>query len=434
MGSGQMPNIVLISCHDIGQHLGCYGIDAVSTPNIDRLAGQGVRFERSFCTAPQCSPSRASIYTGRYPHNNGVMGLTHYDFAWDLHDEERHLAGLLKEAGYLTALVGVQHETRFPERMGFDHLQIQEHPVCEQVAEDAVECLKANRAGDSPFYLQVGFFEPHRRFDFGGAVADDEKGVFVPGYLVEDEGANREFAQFQGAIRKVDQAIGQILDGLERAGLAENTIVIYTADHGIPFPRAKCSLYDPGIEVPFVVRWPKRGWQGGKVYSEMISNIDYLPTLLDAIGARVPENVQGRSFCGLLDGKQYEARDAVFTELTYHDYFNPMRSIRTQRYKLIANFTTAPAIMSPSQDYRPATITVEPADPAYAYHPHLELYDLEQDQLEFTNLADDKEYGDICRELGRRLLDWMESTDDPLLEVCPASPHHVETMRRLRGA
>jgi N-sulfoglucosamine sulfohydrolase len=428
------PNIVLITCHDIGRHLGCYGVDTVSTPNINALAERAVRFQNSFCTAPQCSPSRASIYTGRYPHSNGVMGLTHYNFAWDFNPGEKHLAVLLKQAGYKTALIGIQHETRFPENIGFDHLDIKEHPVCESVAQSCINFITKSKADSEPFYLQAGFLEPHRKFDFGGAVPDSEKGVFVPPYLVEDESSKKEFAGFQGAIKKVDNAIGMVINALDEAGVLDNTILIYTADHGIPFPRAKCSLYDPGIEVPFIIRWPERNWQGGRVCQEMISNIDYLPTILDAIGAEVPANVQGRSFCALLDQREYCPRQEIFTELTYHDYYNPMRSIRTHEYKLIANFSSAPAIMNPSQSYRPATITVEPPDPAWAYLPHLELYDLKNDPNEFVDLADKPEYTSIKSDLSNRLLNWMMSTNDQLVHSAVPCPHHNETLSRLQAA
>jgi arylsulfatase A-like enzyme len=241
-----------------------------------------------------------------------------------------------------------------------------------------------------------------------------------------------EFAQFQGAIKKVDNAIGMVMNALEDANLSENTILIYTADHGIPFPRAKCTLYDAGIEVPFIVHWPKRGWQGGKVYNEMISNIDYVPTLLEAIDIQIPGSVQGKSFCSLLDSKNYVEREEIFTELTYHDYYNPMRSIRTRKYKLIANFSAAPAIMNPSQSYRPATITVVPSDPAWAYHEHVELYDLKNDPNEYTNLADDLQFSSVKKDLSQRLLDWMESTKDPLLKGAVTAPHHYETFRQMK--
>ncbi len=444
------PNIILITNHDIGQHLGCYGVETVNTPNIDKFASEGIRFSNSFCTAPQCSPSRASIYTGRYPHNNGVMGLTHFNFAWDLNPEEKHLNGYLKDAGYETALIGIQHETRYPEKIGFDYLKVagvdassgtfsagsgyQGNPACEQVAEDTVAYIREKGDSGTPFYLQTGFFEPHRKFDFGGATPDSSKGVTVPPYLVDTESAREEFAAYQGAIKKVDAAIGEIFNAIDQAGIGENTIVIYTADHGIPFPRAKCTLYDAGLQVPFIIRWRKRGWHGGKVFSEMISNIDYLPTLLDALELDIPQKIQGKSFAGLLDDKDYTPRKEIFGELTYHDYYNPMRCIRTEKYKLIANFSSAPAIMNPSQSYLPACVTKVPEDPAYAYHEHLLLYDLENDPNEMTNLADINEYETVKNDLSNRLFEWMRRTDDPLLEGAVACPQHYDTFAKITGS
>jgi len=424
------PNIVIISCHDIGQHLGCYGVETVCTPSIDRLAAEGVRFERSFATAPQCSPSRSSIYTGRYPHSNGVMGLCHANFAWDLHPTERHLASILAEGGYHTALVGVQHETPHPERMGYH--DIIPGGLCDKVAPKAVEYIRQVAAHNQPFYAQIGFAEPHRDFDAGGAKPDASKGVTIPPYIVDEPSAREEFAAFQGAIRKVDSRIGRVLDALDETGLSENTITIYTADHGIPFPRAKCSLYDPGLQVPFIVRWPGGGWTGGKVYGEMISNIDYVPTLLEAAGIPVADNVHGRSFLGLLDGTGYEPRGEIFAEITYHDYYDPRRSIRTETHKLIAGFSATLALMDPTQSWRPATTPKVPDDPARHRHPHIELYDLVKDPLEFEDVADDPAYAGVRKQLAGRLLDWMAATGDPLLAGVPVSPMHEKTLAMLK--
>jgi len=425
------PNILMMVCHDVGQHLACYGVETVTSPNLDGLAEEGVRFSSSFCTAPQCSPSRASIFTGRYPHSNGVMGLTHADFGWDLHPTERHLAGMLRDAGYRTALLGHQHETRRVPEMGWEDIDIGGH--CGQVAEKAAAWLEDAAAGESPFYAQVGFFEPHRKFDYGGAERDTSKGVYVPPWLVDEPSAREEFAGYQGAIRKVDAAIGDILQAVDGLGLRENTITIFTADHGMPFPRAKCSLYDPGIEVPFIVRWPGGGWIGGAVREEMISNIDTMPTLLETVGVEPPGNVEGRSLAGLLNGTQYEPRDEIFAEMTYHDYFDPRRCIRTRTHKLIANFTTAPFFMNPSQTWRPGTVTKRPPEPTYAYHPHLELYDLQSDPLEEENLVDSEAHAGLVSELSGRLLTWMEETDDPLRHGPPTSPHHEAAMEALRA-
>ena len=158
------PNIVVVVCHDLGRHLGCYGVSTVDSPAIDRLAAEGVRFSNSFCVAPQCSPSRAAMFTGRYPHSNGVMGLTHADFAWDLHPDERHLAQLLGAAGYHTALAGLQHESRDTGRLGFAEIMENGLEPCAAVAARAASFLERAAHAAAPFYLQVGFIEPHRLF------------------------------------------------------------------------------------------------------------------------------------------------------------------------------------------------------------------------------------------------------------------------------
>ncbi len=433
------PNIILMICHDIGQHLHSYGVPTVSTPSIDKFAAQGVMFENSFCTSPSCSPSRASIFTGRYPHNNGVMGLTHANFAWDFYPGEKHLCNHLKQAGYNTALIGMQHEVQNAKTIGFDHLDElhgthkSEAMTCEQVADKTTKYLDDAAAAKEPFYLQVGFYEPHRNFDFGGAVPDDSKGVFVPPYLKDEPSARREFAEYQGIIKKVDASIGTVLEAIDKCGISDNTIVIYTSDHGIPFPRAKCSLYDPGIVVPFIIRWPDRGWDGGRRCAEMISNVDYLPTLLEAAGAEIPANVQGTSVCPLLDNKPFKQRTEIFAEMTYHDYYDPRRAVRTEKFKLIANFSTAYFFMNPSQNYRPATITVDPVEPAWAYHPHLELYDIANDPLEQNNLAEEESYSAVMKQLCRKLYSWMKETSDPILQGAVTSPHHAETLSMINS-
>ncbi|UCD29532.1 MAG: sulfatase-like hydrolase/transferase, partial [Planctomycetota bacterium] len=249
------PNIIILITHDTGQHFGCYGMKTVHSPNIDRLARQGVLLKEFFCTAPQCSPSRSSLYTGRFPHANGVMSVIQQEFEWDLHPGERHLAGFLKEAGYRTARIGSGHETRRPEEMGFtDIISVPAPRTCEEAAKVSSKFFQETAKDDRPFYAQVYFFETHRRFSFGGAKPDSSKGIYIPPYIIDEPSARKDFAEFQGAIRKMDASIGTILKALEDTGLSENTIVIYTVDHGIPFPRAKMTPYDAGIEVACLIR------------------------------------------------------------------------------------------------------------------------------------------------------------------------------------
>lgn len=446
----QRPNIVLIHCHDLGVFTQAYGQATVRTPNLDALAAEGVRFARSFCTAPQCSPSRASLFTGRYPHSNGVMGLTHADFAWDLHPDEVHLASVLQSAGYETAAIGVIHETpRVPGVWGYQSYERARWG--DEVADKAIDRLAALAEDPpaGPFYLYAGFIEPHRlpvdreqRGDqtflhpVAGYGPDTTLGVDVPGYLADTPGTREELAELQGAVHWVDGQVGRILEAVRRAPFADETLVIFTTDHGYAMPRAKCNLYEHGIAVALIVRLPSRdGWHGGRVVDAMISNLDVMPTLLDLLDLPMPERVQGASFVPLLDGlTEVGPHDAIFTELTYHDYYDPKRSIRTERFKLIANFSTAPAFMDPSQAWRPRADTVVPANQAMAYHPHLELYDLEADPWELENLAGDEALAPVRQALAARLYRQMVATDDPLLQGAVMSPHHRTTQAQLEQA
>lgn len=264
-------NILLLHCHDLGRFLGAYKVPTVVSPHLDALAAQSTLFEAAFATAPHCSPARASLFTGTYPQTNGVLGLTHDPFGWDLTDPATHLAGLLGAAGYTTELIGVHHESRVlpddvvAERLGFD--RVRSGGDRDVVVERTVEALDRAAAVDAPFYLQVGFHEPHRtpsRNDRPGVMgflgdtvtADDSLGITVPPYLRDDEGAREEIAELQGAVRHMDEGVGSILSHLDALGLSDDTIVVFTTDHGLALPRAKCTLYDPGLEVALMMRVP----------------------------------------------------------------------------------------------------------------------------------------------------------------------------------
>ena len=445
------PNILLVHCHDLGQTLHCYGVKTVQTPNLDLLASGGVRFARSYCTNPGCSPSRASIFTGRWPHSHGVMGLTHGNFAWDLHADEQHMAQILRGAGYATAAVGVIHETASgPQRCGYERYVKDAFAV--PATDAAIGLLREFRGQPAkPFFLCVGFVEPHRlpypepnwpeatprdsSFPGPALKPDDALGVEIPGYLRDTEGTRRELAGLQGAIRHVDTQFGRLMAALKELGLEGDTLVIFTTDHGVAMPRSKCSLYEPGVQVALLMRLPgRKGWQGGVVHSEMISNIDYLPTILDLVGVPIPDNVEGRSFAPLLDGKTYQPRQEIFSVLNYHDYYDPRRAMRTERHKLIVNFTTAPAFMDPSQCWRPQSQTVTPPNHAMAYHPHLELYDLAKDPWEQTDVAQRGAYAAVRDDLLKRLYQHLVETKDPILQGAIVSPHHRRAMELLQVA
>ncbi|CAA9559616.1 MAG: Sulfatase family protein [uncultured Thermomicrobiales bacterium] len=442
------PNVLIVTCHDLGRHLGCYGVATVQTPQMDALAADGVRFQRAFCTAPQCSSSRASLFTGRYPHSNGVMGLTHSGFGWDLHPEERHLGQVLRAAGFTTALVGIHHESRSVDpaeiaaRCGLDVL-VPPGPG-DRMTDRALALLAGYAEGRRPFFLHVGYHEPHRAphpdeigfmgFLGEGVVPDLERGVTVPPYLRDEPSARVELAELQGAIRSVDSTIGRLLAGLGALGLERETLLVVTTDHGLAVPRAKCSLYDPGIEAALIVRFPARGWVGGRTPEALVSNIDLFPTVLNVVGLPIAPAVQGRDLRRVLDGTANRHRDHVHAEMTEHDYYDPQRCVRTERHKLIVNFAAAPAFMDPSQSWCPRCRPVFPDDPATAYHPPVELYDLTTDPLERTNLADDPDQTPVRDDLMALLRDWMVTTGDPLLEGAVTPPAHRRAVGLLRTA
>ena len=427
------PNLVIVICHDLGQQLGCYRVADQRSPNIDRLAASGIRFANSFCTAPQCSPSRAALWTGRYPHANGVVGLTHWDFANDLHPDELHLAQRLNAAGYETHLFGNQHEAHQAERCG--HAQIHGGGPCAQVASQVEDWVQGRGPVDKPFFVEICFFEPHRPFPHEDVPALDPDALTVPPYLPDIPEVRQDLADLEASIASADLAVGRILAALDGAGLAEDTVVLFTADHGIAFPHAKMTLYDPGIAVPLILRLP--GLAGGRVLEPMVSNVDVVPTLLEMLGLGAPEEVQGRSFWGLLAGQPCVEREAIYAEKTYHTYYDPMRAIRTARWKLIANFEFAPwQETSPDYDNN-AKSYVEVSRAVQVpygqqYHPPYELFDLEADPWEQVNLADDPAYAEVRDDLARRLRKWMRDTGDPLLDGPMAQGTYVSRMRAFK--
>ena len=424
------PNILFITCHDLGQHLGSYGHETVHSPALDELAGQGISFENSFCTAPQCSPSRSSLHTGRYPHANGVLGLAH--FGWEFHPDETHIAQRLHEAGYETALFGVQHVTSHPERLGYDTI----HPLgsAPEMGAAAAEFLRHPQHQERPFYLEVGFFEPHRPYHWHGIQPDESKGVEVPPFMPDCPESRQQFTALQGAIRTLDAGVDILLQALRDTGpnVEENTWVIFTADHGPAMPRAKCTLYDPGIKTALLMRWPAAGITGGRVHTDVISNVDVAPTMLEALGLPQPENLHGRSLWPLLQGRPYEPRQEIFVEKTYHTYYDPMRAVRTGTHKLILNLTKSPGVEVPLD------ILMGTPFPALSRalgqeHVPVELYNLKADPWERHNLAGKPELADVERELKARLLEWMTETEDPILQGAITPPFQVRALQSLRA-
>ena len=252
--------------------------------------------------------------------------------------------------------------------------------------------------------------------------------VEVPAYLPQGQEAATELSALNVTIAQMDSAAGRVMAALERSGRAESTLVLFTTDHGLAMPRAKCTLYDPGLEVALLISWPGAIAANG-ASSELISNLDTLPTLLEAAEVAAPPGLQGRSFLPLLRGGQYEPRDAIFAEKTFHSYYDPMRCIRTRRHKLIRNFEAAFAVEVPGDIQQGAVFRANPARYSTDRPSVVELYDLEADPLEERNLAGDPAARAVEEQLSAALWAWMRDTGDPLLNGPVPSPRYRRAMQ-----
>ncbi len=427
------PNILMITCHDIGQHVGCYGVDTVQTANLDKLATKGLRFENFYSTSAVCSPGRGSLHTGRYPQSNGLMGLIHEPWWWKLKDTERHSAEILKELGYEPCLIGFTH-IGDPKRLGYETV-LSEHSKAPESVAAAMTRIKTAKTRNRPFFAKVGFGEVHRRFTHG---IDTEKGVFVPPWLKETKDIRDDLAAFQATIRYFDERVGEILDTLEASAIAENTVVIMTSDHGIPYPGAKWSVRKAGIEVPFIIYQPGTVFSGGKVIKEVMSNVDVLPTILDFLGADIPENIEGHSFMPFINGKTNKPpRTAAFAQYTPEmKRDNLSRCIITDRYHLIRYFDQGREVDYPV-DVHPQTFAdhqQRSKTKGMNARPFAQLFDIKNDPYELKDIGSKKEYAAIVEELSRRILDWMESVKDPLLEGPLRTPYYDKAIRDLKNA
>jgi arylsulfatase A-like enzyme len=417
----EKPNILLFITHDQGDYLGCYDSqqtpNALETPNIDNLAEKGVRFSNYFCTAPQCSPSRSSMKTSLYPHQTGLMGLV--NLGWTMPADNKTLAMYLKENGYTTHLLGLQHESLDAETLGYDTIS-KRGPEFKysrgRMEKKYFKFLEDHKDDVEPFFLNIGTIEVHRPYKAWSQPIDPDR-VKIPPYLPDNEDMRKDFAEFYSNIETVDKTIGKIINHLEEVGLMETTLIIYTTDHGAAYPRAKCTLYDPGLKILLVMYHPNLEiFTGGKKIESLLSNLDLLPTLVDLVSGAAPKDVEGKSFLPILKGKKKEVRSEIYGEKTFHEIYDPIRCVRTGSVKYIKNFEKL------DTSYQiPKDIAMDPAgkvmiDKIQHPRPMEELYDLEKDPNEKNNLIDNPEYKLILKELRDKLKKWMERTNDPLLE------------------
>ena len=402
------PNILYLHSHDTGRFIQPYG-HAIPTPNLQRLAREGVLFRQAFCANPTCSPSRACLLTGQYAHNNGMIGLAHRGFS--LNDYSQHLVHTLKSAGYVSALAGVQHLADMHEApwqtIGYDRY-LGRHQVAHECA-----CEFLQDAPAQPFFLSVGFFETHR--EFPTAAEETAPDCARPPPPLPDAPETRlDIARFTASARILDSKMGAVLAALQRNGLAEKTLVICTTDHGIAFPRMKCNLTDGGIGVMLIMRGP--GFSGGSACDALVSHIDIFPTICELLEIDRPAWLQGESVLPLVHGSAHdEIREEIFAEVNYHAAYEPMRCVRTKRWKYIRRFDGRTAPVLPNcDDSLSKTLWM---DSGWRDMPPLEeaLYDLVFDPIEVNNLAGNREHADTLDEMRGRLARWMRETDDPIL-------------------
>jgi len=403
------PNIVYLHSHDTGRYVQPYG-HQIQTPNIQRLADQGLLFRQAFCAAPSCSGSRACLLTGQWAHVNGMTGLAHR--GWSLTDYGRHLLHPLREAGYWSALIGEQHLSKEPDVLGYDHVVEIGTTKVHSIAPVAQQLIRSRPP--QPFFLSVGFFETHREFFEPSSVRDALYGA-PPAHLPDTPEIRADMAAFKASARSLDQGVGAVLQALDEQQLADDTLIVLTTDHGLPFPGAKGSLSDRGLGVLLIMRGPG-GFHGGHVIDALVSQVDLYPTLCELAGAPLPGELHGVSLLPLVRREAIEVRDELFAELTYHAAYDPMRAIRTRRHKLIRHFGERLLPVLPNVDDSPSKDLLVAAGWAEQPRPRLELYDLLADPIEMRNLAYDEAFSETLDALSARLDAWMEETRDSLLD------------------
>ena len=409
------PHVALITAHDLGRHLGCYGIDEVESPNLDGLAADGVQCLNAVATSPVCSPARGSLLTGRYPQSNGLLGLTHSPWWWRIDAGERTLPERLAAAGYETHLAGLQHVAPEDDRLGFDYRHAGPRDAAGTAA--AAETIFAD--ADGPTYAQFGFFETHRPFD-----REPEREVHVPSYLEPTDEMRADLGRFQAEIAHLDERIGELLGGLEAAGVREDTIVVFAVDHGIPYPGAKWWCRDPGVGVALLMDLPG---VPARTVEPVVSTVDVVPTILEAIGMPIPERVEGTSLHPYLRGDTNEApRQAAFTQFTSAG--SEARGVVTEAYTCIRNFGAGRTIAYPTA----ADPTVRAGENTGEPRPYAQLYDRTKDPANLEDLGNERPA--LVRRLSEDVRRWMARVDDPLLRGGVRYPYHERALADLHGA
>jgi len=338
------------------------------------------------------------------------MGLV--NLGWNWRESNRTIATILRKNGYETRLFGHQHEVRndCTGQLGFEFVSPRkEHANCDTVTPRLCAFLEdRGREQSRPFYARVGFTEVHRPYHYPHDT--DLRTVELPAYAADTPGARQDFADYDADVAGLDAAVGRILAALDQAGLTHNTLVVFTTDHGSPFPRAKGTLYDPGIHTALMMRLPGVVPEGRHI-TELISNVDLLPTIAELTGSPAPSTIQGRSFLPLLSAGDYSPRSHIFAEKNTLPG-DTKRAIRTERYKYILNLEPGPELWLPT-DIEGSLSRRDMGNEHLRDRPPVELYDLVADPAETQTLAGRPDLADTETALAEILDQERRETGDP---------------------
>ncbi|MDP6424956.1 MAG: sulfatase [Planctomycetota bacterium] len=439
----QRPNLLLITADDLNcDSVGAFGSTvAGTTPNIDRLAKEGMRFTRAHVTIAVCQPCRAVWMTGRYPHRSGGHG-----FHKLTKKNVPILPGLLREAGYRVGILGkVKHSTPYASfrwDYAYDQKDLGQGRNPKLYAERAGKFFKGAAQAKRPFFLMANSHDPHRPFNGndrkivyakGEGAARPSRGfspeeIKVPGFLADLPAVRREIAEYMSSVRRCDDTVGALLGALEDSGLAESTVVVFLSDHGMALPFAKTNCYLHSTRTPLIVRWPERVKAGEEDRDHFVAGIDLLPTLLEIAGVAVPEGIDGTTFATLLKGEKEPGRDAVFTQFhaTSGARAYPMRAVVTERYLYVFNTWADGKTVFRNESQNGRTMRAMRAAAStdsrirgrvdlFLHRTVEELYDLERDPDALDNLAGREQHAQAQMRMRDRLRKWMRQTEDPAL-------------------
>ncbi|MCA9194288.1 MAG: sulfatase [Planctomycetales bacterium] len=448
------PNVILFIADDVSwDDYGCYGNTAARTPNIDRLASNGIRFDQAYLTASSCSPSRASIVTGRYPHNNGKAAELHLPIAANL----PWFPEILRESGYYTALSGKNHMSVDPQLgrqagarpKAFDLIDSGNGPGNSGGHAHWVQIL-ADRPQEQPFFFWFAAHDAHRAWDADKQWDENKYGpmhspqtVRVPDFLVDDNATRLDLASYYNEVTRFDYYIGQVVTELERQKQLDNTLLLVLADNGRPFPRAKTRLHDSGMRTGLVAHWPKGITQNG-IAPNLVSAIDLAPTILAAAGLSAVPTMQGVELQPIFANPVAQVRRYAFSEHNWHDYEAHGRSVRDGHFLYIQNHRPSAAWQGPADSVRSPShqalqarrdagqLSVAQADIFLTPRPTEELYLVAADPDQLHNLIADPQYAKDAQRLREVLATWSRETADSIPDTISGDYFDRESGDRLK--